>query len=63
MTKSTVHRLEKEFIGATSQQQRVFLMRLPYMLDLSPSDLALLKASETAFAFWDNPDDAAYDSL
>jgi hypothetical protein len=63
MPKSSLRRLEQDFVRATPRQQRTFLMRLPQLLDLSPDDLALLRASEAAFAFWDNPDDAAYDAL
>jgi hypothetical protein len=63
MNNSSLHRLEKSFAEATPSQQRTFLMRLPRLLDLSPSDLAMLKAAEPSFRFWDNPDDAAYDAL
>jgi hypothetical protein len=63
MSRSSIRRLEKEFAGAPPEEQRLFLMRLPRLLDLDPSDVARLKAAEPAFAFWDNPDDAAYDAL
>jgi hypothetical protein len=63
MRNSSLQRLEKSLAEASPSQQRTFLMRLPQLLDLSPSDLALLKAAEPSFAFWDNPDDDAYDAL
>jgi len=39
------------------------LRELPAHLKIAPDDVAWLKLSEPAFAFWDNPDDAAYDAL
>lgn len=63
MVKSSLHRLEQDFAQATPSQQRMFLMRLPQLMDFSPADLALLKTAETAFTFWNNSDDAVYDAL
>jgi hypothetical protein len=63
MSRSSIQRLEKEFAGAPREEQRLFLMRLPQLLDLAPSDLTLLKTSEPSFKFWDNSDDALYDAL
>jgi hypothetical protein len=42
------------------REQRTFLIRLPQLFDFSPSDMGLdlLKAAESSFAFWDNPDDS-----
>jgi hypothetical protein len=48
---------------APPEQQRRLLARLPQLLNLTGSDLGLLKAAEPAFAFWDNPEDAVYDGL
>ena len=39
------------------------LRELPAHLKIAPDDVAWLKLAEPAFAFWDNPDDAAYDAL
>jgi hypothetical protein len=63
MSKASLRRLEKELAGAPREEQRVFLMHLPQLLDLSSSDLVFLKHSEPSFTFWDNPDDAVYDAL
>ncbi len=63
MPKHPLRRLEQGLSRASRSQQRLFLARLPSLLDLRPSDLALLRAAEPSFAFWDNPDDAAYDDL
>ena len=43
--------------------QREVLARLPSVLALSSEDLAWLRLAESAFEFWDNPEDAAYDAL
>jgi hypothetical protein len=63
MTRSSRRRLEQDFASATPRQQRAFLVRLPRLLHLSQEDLALLRASEPTFAFWDNADDDASDAL
>jgi hypothetical protein len=55
--------VEARFTQAPPEQQRIFLAHLPRLLRLSSSDIALLKAAEGAFEFWDNPDDATYDRL
>ena len=44
------------------EQQRL-LADMPRLLKLSRVDLALLKLAEPAFQFWENPDDAIYDTL
>lgn len=43
-------------------QQRL-LADLPKLLKISAADAAYLKQAEPAFQFWENPDDAIYDSL
>ncbi|MBI1813097.1 hypothetical protein HY285_05915 [Candidatus Peregrinibacteria bacterium] len=63
MTRFSLRRLEKDFAAAPSEKQRLFLMRLPQLLDLSPTGPALLRTSEPSFEFWNNSDDAAYDTL
>lgn len=60
---SSLEQLEASIRRAPAEQQRQLLARLPHLLDLTASDVGLLKAAEGAFAFWDNPDDAAYDRL
>ncbi len=59
----SLDQLEATLRQAAPEQQRTFLARLPHLLDLSASDVGLLKAAERSFAFWDNPDDAVYDRL
>ena len=45
------------------KEQAKLLQQLPEHLKIKPDDVAWLKLAEPAFAFWDNPDDAAYDNL
>lgn len=45
----------------TEQQQ--LLAELPKLLKISHADLSYLKLAEPAFQFWENPDDAIYDTL
>ena len=45
------------------KDQRKLLKDLPKLLKISASDLALLKAAESAFGFWENPEDQVYDKL
>ena len=45
------------------EAQREVLSRLPSVLALSQEELAWLHLAESAFAFWDNPEDAAYDAV
>ena len=59
----SLDQLEETIRQAPPEQQRRLLARLPQLLKLPAADLALLKAAEGAFAFWDNPDDAVYDRL
>ena len=43
--------------------QMRLLRELPGHLKIQPEDVAWLKASEPAFEFWNNPEDAVYDRL
>lgn len=45
------------------EAQQEVLTRLPSVLALSREELAWLRLAEPAFQFWDNPEDAAYDTL
>ena len=45
------------------EDQEKLLKDLPEILKRSTADLALLKVAESAFAFWDNPEDQIYDDL
>lgn len=60
---SSVQEIEDAIGRLDVKQQMQLLHDLPAKLKISPEDLAALKNAESAFAFWDNPDDAAYDKL
>lgn len=45
------------------EEQRRLLAELPHLLKFSGQDFALLKLAEPSFQFWENPDDAIYDTL
>ena len=45
------------------KDQEKLLKDLPKLLKPSTADLALLKVAESAFDFWDNPQDQIYDNL
>ena len=60
---STVEEIEKAIEQLEVQDQVKLLKDLPARLKISPEDLAWTKLAESAFEFWNNPDDAAYDNL
>jgi hypothetical protein len=45
------------------REQVQLLKELPRHLKISPDDAAWTTLAESAFDFWDNPDDAIYDTL
>jgi hypothetical protein len=45
------------------KQQVQLLEELPRHLKFSPDDIAWSRLAESAFSFWDNPEDAIYDKL
>ncbi len=45
------------------EQQQRLLAELPQLLKISVGDFASLKLAEPSFQFWDNSDDAIYDTL
>jgi len=45
------------------EEQRRLLAELPRLLKFPAADLAYLKLAEQSFRFWDNSDDAIYDTL
>lgn len=57
----------EEILGAVRElppeAQREVVTRLPSVLALSADEMAWLRLAESAFQFWDNPEDAAYDAL
>lgn len=59
----SLHEIEEAIERCAPAEQRQLLAELPHLLKLSSADRALLKAAEPSFQFWDNPDDAVYDTL
>jgi hypothetical protein len=60
---STVAEITNAIEQLSVKDQLQLLQSLPAHLKIPPEDLAWTKAAESSFAFWDNPDDAIYDSL
>ncbi len=60
---STVEEIEKAIEKLDVKEQLKLLQELPAHLKISPDDVAWLKLAESAFGFWDNPEDAIYDKL
>ena len=46
-----------------AEEQRQLLAELPKILKLSGEELGYLKLADQSFRFWENPDDAIYDTL
>jgi hypothetical protein len=63
LSKLSLKEVEKAVAQFDVNEQRQLLIKLPHLLKISPDDLSLLKLSEPSFRFWDNPEDAIYDSL
>ena len=55
--------VEQAIVSFEVKDQEKLLMDLPKLLKRSTTDLALLKVAESAFNFWDNPEDQVYDHL
>jgi len=47
----------------TPDKQRKLLIKLPSLLKLKTEELHLLKLAEKSFKFWENKEDAIYDTL
>jgi len=60
---STVEQIEEAIERLDVKGQVQLLRELPARLKIEPDNVAWLKLAELAFAFWDNPADAAYDEL
>lgn len=58
-----VDRIFEEIKALSENEQRELLSLLPKVLKLSPEDLLWARLAESAFTFWDNPEDAIYDGL
>ena len=60
---STVTEITAAIERLSVPQQLQLLGELADHLKLKPEDLAWLRASQSAFTFWENPEDAVYDNL
>jgi hypothetical protein len=60
---STVAEISDAIEKLSVKEQLLLLQALPDRLKIPPEDLAWTKAAESSFAFWDNPEDAIYDTL
>jgi len=63
MSVTTIEKIEEQIQKAKPEDQQHLLLKLPHLLNISSSDLVLLKLSERSFGFWNNLDDTVYDSL
>ena len=60
---STVQEIGEAIERLDMKQQVQFLEDLPRHLKISPEDIAWPRLAETSFDFWNNPEDAIYDTL
>jgi hypothetical protein len=60
---STIAEITEAIEQLDVRQQVRLLSELPAHLKIKPEDLAWLRASESSFDFWENPEDAIYDKL
>lgn len=60
---STVAEITQAVEKLDVREQLQLLKELPQHLKISPDDAAWAKLAESAFEFWENPDDAIYDTL
>ncbi len=60
---STLQEITEAIEQLDVKAQFKLLQELPRHLKISTDDLAWSKLAESAFDFWDNPDDAIYDDL
>jgi len=60
---STVAEINEAIEKLDVKEQIKLLQGLPDHLKISPDNLAWTRLAESAFAFWDNAEDAIYDKL
>jgi len=60
---STVQEITEAIEQLPVKEQVQLLNALPRHLKISADDAAWPKLAESSFAFWDNPEDAIYDTL
>ena len=61
--KPSLKEMEKAIQSVGRDEQKRLLANLPRLLNISKSDIDLLKISEKSFDFWNNADDKVYDKL
>jgi len=59
----SLHEVEQAIEQFPPEDQQRLLTELPRLLKISGVELAYLKLAEQSFRFWDNSDDAIYDTL
>ena len=59
----SIKEVEQAIQSFEVEDQKKLLKDLPKLLKLSAADFGFLKAAESAFSFWDNPEDQVYDDL
>jgi len=59
----SIKEVEQAIQSFRVREQSKLLKDLPKLLKLPAADLGWLKAAESAFGFWDNPEDEVYDVL
>ena len=55
--------IEKAILCLKKDDQLKLTTELPLILKLPADNLSLLKLAEPSFEFWENPEDAVYDSF
>ena len=60
---STIAEISRAIEKLDVREQVELLRILPHHLKISPEDLAWPRLAESAFEFWNNPEDAIYDEL
>ena len=60
---STVAEITQAIDQLDARSQFQLLEQLPSHLKIKVEDIGWLRAAESAFEFWDNPEDAIYDEL
>jgi hypothetical protein len=60
---STLQEIAEAIEKLDMKQQVQLLEDLPRHLKFSPDDVAWSRLGESAFEFWNNPEDAIYDQL
>ena len=58
-----VEKISQDVKTVSKEEQRGLPRLLPKALDVTPEDLLWARLAESAFSFWDNPEDAIYDGL